>query len=131
MSIEKVRIDRWLWSVRIYKTRTLATDACKRNWVKINDSLAKPSKDLVAGDIVSCKCGKIQKKFRVLGVLDKRVSAKLVNNYLVEITPLEEIQKGKAKRNFLTPIVSGVKQSKGRPSKKKRRDLEEFFSQFK
>ena len=62
MSIEKVRIDRWLWSVRIYKTRTLATDACKRNWVKINDSLAKPSKDLVAGDIVSCKCGKIQKK---------------------------------------------------------------------
>ena len=77
------------------------------------------------------KCGKIQKKFRVLGILDKRVSAKLINNYLVEITPLEEIQKGKANRNFLTPIVSGVKQSKGRPSKKKRRDLEEFFSQFK
>tara|TARA_B100002019_G_C21155742_1_gene540606 strand:- start:604 stop:999 length:396 start_codon:yes stop_codon:yes gene_type:complete len=131
MSIEKVRVDRWLWSVRIYKTRTLATDACKRNWVKINDSLAKPSKDLFVGDTISCKCGSIQRKIRVLEILDKRVSAKLVDNYLIEITPKEEIQKAKAKRNFLTPIISGVKQSKGRPSKKKRRDLEEFFSQFK
>ena len=61
MSIEKVRIDRWLWSVRIYKTRTLATDACKRNWAKINDSLAKPAKDLVAGDIVFANVAKSKK----------------------------------------------------------------------
>ena len=131
MSIEKVRIDRWLWSVRIYKTRTLATDACKRNWVKINDSLAKPSKDITVGDIVSYRCGQIQRKVKVKGVLDNRVSAKFVNNYLTEITTIEEIKKAKAKRNLLIPAVSGLKHSKGRPSKKNRRDLEEFFSQFK
>ena len=124
--MEKVRLDRWLWATRIFKTRSLSTDACKRNWVKVNDQLAKPSRYLRVGDILSIRQGPIDKKLQVVGLLDKRTSASKVPEFLEDLTSQETYQRARedhAKRKFAYP--SNV--SKGRPSKKQRRDLEDFL----
>ena len=121
-----VRLDRWLWSVRSFKTRTLATDACKRNWVTVNGMKAKPSKEIRVGDLITIKKGQLEMEVRVLDLLDKRVSASKVAQFLEDLTPSESYLKAKEKLskikvgNMLYPI-------KGRPSKKNRRDLEEFL----
>ena len=124
--MEKVRLDRWLWATRVFKTRSLSTDACKRNWVKVNNQLAKPSRDLRVGDLLSVRKGPIEKKFQVLGLLEKRISAPKVTEFLVDLTPHEEYQRAREdykKRKFGYPRSK----LKGRPSKKQRRDLEEFL----
>ena len=127
MPTEKVRIDRWLWSIRAYKTRTLATDACKRKWVKVNGIDAKPSRDIKAKDIVTYKIGPLEKKVQVIKVIEKRVSAKSVDQYLEDLTPKSSYEAAEIKRRNIVSSMVGKKASKGRPSKKERRDLEEFF----
>ena len=127
METEKVRIDKWLWSVRIYKTRSLATDACKRNWIKINGSIVKPSREVQPDDILVIRNGPVEKKLKVLGILDKRGSAREVAKFYEDITPQvdkENIIVDK-KMIYSPPFANRV--TKGRPSKKERRDLEEFF----
>ena len=124
--MEKVRLDRWLWATRVFKTRSLSTDACKRNWVKVNNQIAKPSRDLRVGDLLSVRKGPIEKKFQVLGLLEKRISAPKVTEFLEDLTPHEEYQRAREdyeKRKFGYPKP----ETKGRPSKKQRRDLEEFL----
>ncbi len=124
--MEKVRLDRWLWATRIFKTRSLSTDACKRNWVKVNDQLAKPSRYLRVGDILSIRQGPIDIKLQVVGLLDKRTSASKVPEFLEDLTSQETYQRAQedhAKRKFAYPRTV----SKGRPSKKQRRDLEDFL----
>ena len=127
MSSEKVRVDRWLWSVRAYKTRTLATDACKRRWVTVNGTDAKPSREIKVQDIVTFKIGPLEKKVQVIQILEKRISAKLVEQYLEDLTPQLSYEEAEKKRTgfVASPFVNRV--SKGRPSKKERRELEEFF----
>ena len=122
-----MRIDRWLWSVRIYKTRTLATDACKRNWVHLNGVAAKPSRELKIGDLVTAKSGPVKREFKVRGVLEKRISAKIVDDYLEDITPQAEYEKARALKKNIIGKPLGKRGAKGRPSKKERRDLEDFF----
>lgn len=127
MASEKVRIDRWLWSVRAYKTRTLATDACKRKWVTVNGTDAKPSREIKAQDIVTFKVGPLEKKVQVLQILEKRISAKLVDQYLKDLTPQSSYQEAEVKKRAIISSPFGKRARKGRPSKKERREMEDFF----
>ena len=127
MSSEKIRVDRWLWSVRAYKTRTLSTDACKRKWVTVNGTDAKPSREIKTQDIVTFKVGPLEKKVQVLQILEKRISAKLVDQYLKDLTPQSSYQEAEVKKRAIISSPFGKRARKGRPSKKERREMEDFF----
>jgi ribosome-associated heat shock protein Hsp15 len=127
MSSEKVRVDRWLWSVRAYKTRTLSTDACKRKWVTVNGTDAKPSREIKTQDIVTFKVGPLEKKVQVLQILEKRISAKLVDQFLKDLTPQSSYQEAEVKKRAIISSPFGKRARKGRPSKKERREMEDFF----
>ena len=123
--LNQVRIDKWLWSVRIFKTRSVATDACKRNHVTINGEPVKPSYQLQIDEIVHVKKDGYQLQFKVLGLIEKRVSAPLAQECLENITPEDELNKfedwyiGKSGRE-------ARERGTGRPTKKERRVLDEF-----
>ena len=127
MSSEKIRVDRWLWSIRAYKTRTLSTDACKRKWVTVNGTDAKPSREIKTQDIVTFKVGPLEKKVQVLQILEKRISAKLVDQYLKDLTPQSSYQEAEVKKRAIISSPFGKRARKGRPSKKERREMEDFF----
>ena len=122
--VENVRIDKWLWAVRIYKTRSKATEACKKGRILIDDLPVKPSREIHPGDIIEIKKAPITRKFKVLALAEKRMSAKFVNDYLEDITPPEEIEllETQKKMKWLSR-----KPGTGRPTKKERRDLDDFF----
>ena len=118
---EGVRIDKWLWCVRIFKTRNQATVACRSGRIKINDSNVKPSREVRTGEIITVLLSAIRKIVKVKGLLDHRVSAKLVENYLEDLTPKEEYEKEKMKRAVgFEYRQRGI----GRPTKKERREIE-------
>ena len=96
-NLEKVRIDQWLWSVRLFKTRSQATEACKKNWVKVEKYPVKPSKVVKVGDVISIKLGPLEKVVRVEDLILKRTSACLVRNFLTDLTSPEAYQKAKMK----------------------------------
>ena len=123
---EKMRLDRWLWSTRHYKTRNMASEACKKNWVKINGHPAKPSKNIEIGKTASIKLGPLEKIVRVEGLSERRLSASLAQNLFTDLTRPEEYEKAKEHRKLLAPRVVN-KKGLGRPTKKQRRDLEEFL----
>ena len=114
--MENVRLDRWLWATRVFKTRSLSTDACKRNWVKVNNQIAKPSRDLRVGDFLSVRKGPIEKKIQVLGLLEKRISAPKVTEFLEDLTPQEEYQHVEMIMKRVRLPQTGIK---GSPSKAK------------
>jgi ribosome-associated heat shock protein Hsp15 len=118
---EGVRIDKWLWAVRIYKTRSQATIACRSGKVKVNESNIKPSHEIKIGEIISINLSVLQKKIMVKGLLTNRVSAKLVENYIDDLTPVEEYEKLKMKPEAgFEYRPRGI----GRPTKKERREIE-------
>lgn len=120
----EVRIDKWLWAVRVFKTRSLATDACKMNRVSINGQLTKPSRLVKEGDVISVRKPPIEYSFKVLRVLNNRVGAKLVPEYMENVTPKEQYDILKLQR--LSRFVDRAK-GLGRPTKKDRRDMESFI----
>lgn len=120
----EVRIDKWLWAVRVFKTRSLATDACKMNRVSINGQLTKPSRLVKEGDVISVRKPPIEYSFKVLRVLNNRVGAKLVPEYMVNVTPKEQYDILELQR--LSRFVDRAK-GLGRPTKKDRRDMESFI----
>ncbi len=117
------RIDKWLWATRIFKTRSLATDACKRGHVTIDGMNVKPSRPVKVGDIVSVKKTPVTYTFRVIGITQNRVGAKLVPNFLENLTPPEQY-------HILEMVRIGgfVRRQKGlgRPTKKEGREIKEF-----
>jgi ribosome-associated heat shock protein Hsp15 len=122
--LENVRIDKWLWAVRIYKTRSKATEACKKGRILIDDLPVKPSREIHPGEIIEIKKAPITRKFKVLALADKRMSAKLTDDFVEDITPPEEIEllETQKKMKWLSR-----KPGTGRPTKKERRDLDDFF----
>src|SRR3954447_2279826 len=118
---QTVRIDKWLWSVRIYKTRSLATVACRGGHVTIAGQPVKPSREVKINEIIIAKTEEITRTVKVLALLDKRVGAQVVKNFAEDLTPASEYQK--KKESVLEPIFFRPKGS-GRPTKKDRRDLE-------
>lgn len=118
-----VRIDKWLWAVRIFKTRSQAAEACKKNKVFINGIVAKSSKMLSTDDTVEVKKTPLLYRYKVLGLIEKRVSAKLAVNFVEDITPEQEI----IKLDLLRMNLSGVRaKGEGRPTKRDRRILDKW-----
>ena len=120
--MNKIRIDKWLWAVRIFKTRTLATQSCIGGKVKINGKKIKPSYLIKPNDIISVRKKYINFMYKVLNIIDNRVSAKIAKECVEDITPEEE----KIKIKFESAFTNYT--SKGRPTKKDRRQLEKFLS---
>ncbi|HMR84064.1 MAG TPA: RNA-binding S4 domain-containing protein [Niabella sp.] len=122
---EKLRLDKYLWSIRLFKTRRLATDACNNNKVKYQDEPAKPGKNVHLGDIYDVRTEGRRWVIKVVGLLHTRVKyEEAIKNY-VDLTPPEELEKAKVQA---ASFFSGKRLSKiGRPTKKERRDLDDFM----
>lgn len=123
----KVRIDKWLWAIRIYKTRSLANEACQSGKVKINESRIKPSRTVQIGDRITVQKGYIKHDFEVKGLIEKRVSATLAQQNYIDNTPEEE----KVKQNTKL-FIPQYKREKGtgRPTKKERREFDKMVGKF-
>ncbi len=119
-----MRIDKFLWAIRFYKTRSLAADAIKKNHVRINGMTAKASKEVYGGDIVEVRKNQINHKLLVLDTPKSRVGAKLVPQYIKDQTPKEEFE-----NQELLKLAKDYyrKKGTGRPTKKDRRDLDNFL----
>jgi len=116
-----VRLDKWLWAVRIFKTRSDAADACHANRVLVNGGYAKPSRDVKPGDVVSVKKMPVTYSFRVLEAVSNRRPAKEIPAYAENITPQEELDKLNIPHE--TVFVTRDRGA-GRPTKKERREIE-------
>ena len=121
---ESVRIDKWLWSVRLFKSRSMATAACATGKVKVNGQPAKASRCVKHGDVITALVGEINRSVKVITPIEKRVGAKLVRQFLEDLTSPAEYAKPKEK-NF-QPFAFRPKGS-GRPTKKERRSIAGFF----
>ena len=119
---QDVRVDKWLWAVRIYKTRNQAAEACKKGRVLILDQAVKPSRVLKINDVLNIKKTPVLYSYRVLGLLGKRLSAKAVQEYVENITPEAEIDKLKFRETFFIVRERGT----GRPTKKERRVIDKL-----
>lgn len=127
MESSEVRIDKFLWSVRLYKTRSIATEAVKRGLVQMNGHSIKSSRVIKVGDIVQIKQSPIYRHFLVLNTLSNRVGAPLVANYISDVTPKEQLDLLEATR-----LADSLNRKKGlgRPTKKERRDIDSFSTDF-
>jgi len=118
-----MRIDKYLWSTRYYKTRSQASQACRKGAVKVNDAIVKPSRDVYQGDLIVVRKGQVNFKLEVIDLPKSRVGAKLVDIYRKDLTPKEAL----ATREMLKLSQDYYrKKGSGRPTKKDRRDLEGF-----
>lgn len=121
----EIRVDKYLWAMRIYKTRSIATDACKCGRVKMNGVEIKPSRTFHVGDVFTVRKGPITYTYRILQLASNRLGAKMVPEYLQDITPKEQLELLELARYA---AQSGRDRGTGRPTKKDRRDIEQFFS---
>jgi ribosome-associated heat shock protein Hsp15 len=118
-----MRIDKYLWCIRVFKTRTIATTACKKGQVKIENSNIKPSKEVYGGELILVRKNQINYQIKVLDLPESRVGAKLVDLYRKDVTPKEEFEKNellKYSKDYYR------KKGTGRPTKKDRRDIEGY-----
>jgi ribosome-associated heat shock protein Hsp15 len=118
-----MRIDKYLWCVRYFKTRTIATQACKKGAVRVNDDVIKPSRDVYPGDSIRVRKNQITYSLIVLDLPENILGAKLVDMYRKDTTPKEALE-----QNELLKYSKDYYRKKGvgRPTKKDRRDLEDF-----
>jgi ribosome-associated heat shock protein Hsp15 len=120
---EGVRIDKWLWAVRIFKSRSLATDFCKRGRVLIGVESVKPSRNIHIGDIIQVRKPPVTFTYQVTGLIEKRGSATLAAENVKDLTPPEEVERVRhARENAFFVRDRGT----GRPTKKDRRDINEI-----
>jgi len=119
--MEPVRIDKFLWSVRIYKTRAIAAEECGKHRVLINGAEVKPSRQVKAGDKLTVKKLPVTHTYEIIKLIDKRQSASLVENFIVDTTSQAELDK--IEMNRLTAFVQRDRGA-GRPTKKERRVIE-------
>lgn len=124
--LEKVRVDKWLWSVRLFKTRTLAGEACRGGKVRIGDERVKPSRVVKVGELVLVQQEDILREVKVVGLLKKRVGAKLVSEYMEDLTPPERFEE--VKLTFAQTILKRDRGA-GRPTKRERREIDAFFGE--
>ena len=119
-----VRIDKWLWPVRIYKSRSLATAACSAGKVRIGGTTLKPSRSVHVGEVITAASGEVTRTVRVRALLERRVGAKLVPEYMEDLTPASEFSR--PREPDFRPLVWRPKGA-GRPTKKDRRKLDELI----
>lgn len=119
--VQGTRFDKYLWTVRLFKTRSLATDACRNGRVLLNGSTIKPSRIAAAGDLFTLRRPPATFSFRIIAIAPSRVSASLVSQYLEDQTPESERSKLDVR---ITPPTGYRQRGTGRPTKKERRDLD-------
>ncbi|HPD64063.1 MAG TPA: RNA-binding S4 domain-containing protein [Bacteroidia bacterium] len=120
--IQSVRLDKYLWAVRIYKTRSLAAEACNGGKVKLNGEAAKPSKAVKENDTIELYKDFVHHQFRVIQLLEKRVGHSIVKDYLEDLTPPEEFENRKIVEQSAFYRPKGL----GRPTKRERRLLDKI-----
>ena len=123
-NMPEARIDKWMWAARIFKTRTVAAEACKKGRISINGAQAKPARMVKAGDIIQVRKPPVTYSFKVLQAIEKRVGAKLVPEIMENITTPDQYEL--LEMSKISGFINRAKGT-GRPTKKDRRDLEEFF----
>lgn len=123
--MEKTRMDKWLWEVRLFKTRTLATDACNAGKVKIGGNNCKPAREVKAGEELQVRIGSLQKTVRVLDAPKSRIPAARVPEFYEDLTPEEEYERVRIARMQTEHRDAGV----GRPTKRDRRQID-FLKDF-
>ncbi len=119
-----IRIDKFLWAARIFKTRSIASEECKKGRIIINDIQVKPSRIVARGEIIIVKKLPVIYTYRILDPIENRVSAKIAGNYIEDLTPEEEKAKLKLKQSG---VIVQREKGTGRPTKKERRDLDRFI----
>jgi ribosome-associated heat shock protein Hsp15 len=122
--MEHVRLDKWLWAVRVYKTRSDAAEACRGSAVRLNGSIAKPSAKLRIGDTVVARTKALTRTLQVVGLIEQRIAAALLPEYIDDQTPESEYEKAREKRANARVFSH---QGGGRPTKKDRRDIEKLI----
>lgn len=123
-SVEQVRLDKFLWAVRLYKTRAQATEACRGGHVTVGGQAVKPSREVRVGDVIGARAGGIQRTVKVLALADRRVGPKLVDTLVEDQTPASEYLKLMTARE--APVAKREKGA-GRPTKKDRRQIERLL----
>lgn len=121
---ESVRIDKWLWAVRLYRTRSLATEACRGGHVEVGGTKVKPAREIRIGETIVTRIGDVTRTTRVLGLIERRVGAPAVKSFAEDLTPPEEYQRHR-KPDF-QPVALRPKGT-GRPTKKERRQMEKLW----
>lgn len=120
----EARIDKWMWAARIFKTRTIAAEACKKGRISINGSQVKPARMVKPGDAVQVRKPPVTYSFKVLQAIEKRVGAKLVPEIMENVTTPDQYEL--LEMSKISGFVDRARGT-GRPTKKERRDLDEFF----
>ena len=121
---EGIRIDKYLFAVRLYKTRSLASEECRKGKVTIGGMNVKPSRELKVGETIQLRRPPITRSYKVLALTESRMAAKLVPEFLLETTPASELEILEVQKNM---SVYNRERGTGRPTKKERRDLDDFF----
>ena len=121
---EGVRIDKWLFAVRLYKTRSQASEECRKGKVTIGGMNVKPSRELKVGETIQLRRPPITRSYKILALIESRMAAKLVPEFLVETTPASELEILEVQKQM---SVFNRERGTGRPTKKDRRDMDDFF----
>lgn len=122
--VEGVRVDKWLWAVRVYKTRSQASEACKKGHVFFGELTVKSSRMIHVGEVLRVRKSPIVRSLKVLALAEKRMGAKLIVDFVEDVTPTEEIELLEMQKNMRW---SSRDRGTGRPTKKDRRELDDFF----
>ncbi|MGQ9620462.1 MAG: RNA-binding S4 domain-containing protein [Bacteroidales bacterium] len=123
-SAENIRIDKFLWSVRLFKSRRLASEACKKGKIMVNNTQAKSSRTVAVKDIITVRRPPITFTYEVKELINNRISAKMVHKYIEDLTPEEE----RIKLLAISRPVHGIRsKGAGRPTKKERREIDNLF----
>ncbi|MBQ2185640.1 MAG: RNA-binding S4 domain-containing protein [Bacteroidaceae bacterium] len=126
MENKEARIDKWLWAARIFKTRTIAAAACKKGQVSIQGAVLKPSRMVKVGDVINVRKPPITYSFRILKAIERRIGAKLIPEVLENVTSPDQFEL--LEMSKISGFVNRAKGT-GRPTKKERRNLEEFTNE--
>ena len=121
----EARIDKWMWAARIFKTRTIAAEACKKGRISINGAQAKPARMVKPGDVIQVRKPPVTYSFKVLQAIEKRVGAKLVPEIMENVTTPDQYEL--LEMSKISGFIDRARGT-GRPTKKERRDLDKFFT---
>lgn len=124
----KTRTDKYLWAVRIFKTRALAAEACEKGRIRVLDVTVKASRNVKPGEVIVIHRGPWHQHIRVIALSERRMSAALVNGYYEDITPAEELERFRLHQATLAAFQ--LKQGSGRPTKRDRRQMDDFLGDW-
>ena len=127
MAGEQVRIDKWLWAVRIFKTRAAAKDACVKGRVRLADAVAKPASRVAVGDQLSVRTRGVTRTYRIRKIIDKRVGAAVAADCVDDLTPPEALPPPTRRTERIDAAWAERSRGSGRPTKKERREMERFL----